>query len=593
MTPGRRPQLEMRPPAEARHRKLSAPADTSPSAVAEALDKVFEAKRARRVQPGGGENPQPFPSLTSSLSANTVFRESHSAASRVASPSANTVFRESHSAASPVAPLRARRADNPATAVRAKTALAPRSLRHHALPVRDAIFSLWRGLTAEPIPADASGRHAERLNRHFEYSLARELRRGRQVLLAAGFIVTIWAGLVPLSGAVIVAGSLVVQSGVKKVQHPAGGVVSAIFVHNGSKVKAGDELLRLDETSAHSNLQVIARQLDETRLRIARLNAERDGSEPHWPTQMSAELSSAERSRLLASEQNIFAQRTSARRGQQDLAGSRVQQLEEQIRGLEAQLASNRSQMTITAKELGNVEKLLKEKLVTMERLTSLQREAARLQGLDGQLSSQIAETRNKVNEARLQGIQTGESFSSQVLHDVNEAEAKEGELIERKAAAEDLAKRTTVRAPATGVVQELAVQTIGGVVSAGQVVMTIVPDGDALEIDARLSPDKIDQVHIGQTARVRLSAFNARTTPELTGAVDTVSADLIRDPVSGAGHYDIRITLPADEVRRLGALQLVPGMPAEVFLQTGSRTMLSYLFKPMTDQLSLMFRER
>jgi len=489
--------------------------------------------------------------------------------------------------------MRARQADNPATFVRAKTVLVLRSLRHYAPPVKDAILGVLRGLKAEPIPADASAHHADRLSRHFEHSLANELRRGRQVLLGAAVIVTIWAGFVPLSGAVIVAGSVVVQSGVKKVQHPAGGVVSAVFVHNGSKVKAGDELLRLDETSAHSNLQVIARQLDETRLRIARLNAERDGSEPHWPTEMSAELSSVERSRLLTSEQNIFAQRTSARRGQQDLAGSRVQQLEEQIRGLEAQLASNRSQMTITAKELGNVEKLLKEKLVTMERLTSLQREAARLQGLDGQLSSQIAETRNKVNEARLQGIQTGETFSSQVLHDVNEAEAKEGELIERKAAAEDLAKRTVVRAPATGVVQELAVHTIGGVVSAGQVVMAIVPDGDALEIDARLSPDKIDQVHAGQAAHVRLTAFNARTTPELTGAVDTVSADLVHDPVSGARYYDVRITLPADQVRRLGALQLVPGMPAEVFLQTGSRTMLSYLFKPMTDQLSWMFRER
>ncbi|MBO0754791.1 MAG: biotin/lipoyl-binding protein, partial [Bradyrhizobiaceae bacterium] len=366
--------------------------------------------------------------------------------------------------------MRVRQADNPAAVVRAKTTLALRSLRHHAPPVKDAILSLLRGLKAEPIPADASGHHADRLNRHFEHSLARELRRGRQVLLGAGLIVIIWAGLVPLSGAVIVTGSLVVQSGVKKVQHPAGGVVSAIFVHNGSKVKAGDELLRLDETSAHSNLQVIARQLDETRLRIARLNAERDGSEPHWPTEMSAELSPAERSRLLASEQGIFAQRTSARRGQEDLVGSRVQQLEEQILGLEAQLASNRSQMTITAKELVNVEKLLKEKLVTMERLSSLQREAARLQGLDGQLSSQIAETRNKVNEARLQGIQTGESFRSQVLRDVNEAEAKEGELIERKSAAEDLAKRTIVRAPVTGIVQELAVHTVGGVVSAGQV---------------------------------------------------------------------------------------------------------------------------
>src|SRR5262249_1526315 len=195
-----------------------------------------------------------------------------------------------------------------------------------------------------------------------------------------------WGGLVPLSGAVIVAGSLVVQSGIKKVQHPVGGVVSAIFVHNGSKVKAGAELLRLDKTSAHSNLQVIARQLDEARLRIARLNAERDGSKPNWPPEMSAELSTAERNRLLASDQDIFAQRAAARRGQHELSESRSKQLEKQILGLEAQLASNRTQMTITAKELRNVEKLLKEKLVTMERLTALQREAARLDGIDGQL---------------------------------------------------------------------------------------------------------------------------------------------------------------------------------------------------------------
>jgi HlyD family secretion protein len=566
MTPGRQPGREMRPPAEGRHRQVSAPAHTSPSAVAAALNRVLEAKQARRVQPGGSENLPPLSPLTSS-------------------PSANTLLRESRAVAPRLSPRRARQPDNPIVAVRAQ--------RQHALPVKDAILSLWRGLTAEPIPADASGPHADRLNRQFEHSLAGELRRGRLVLLGTGLVALIWAGLVPLSGAVIVAGSLVVQSGVKKVQHPAGGVVSAIFVHNGSKVKAGDELLRLDETSAHSNLQVITRQLDETRLRIARLNAERDGSEPHWPTNMSAELSASERHRLLASEQDIFAQRTSARRGEQELAESRVQQLREQILGLEAQLASNRSQMAITAKELENVEKLIKEKLVTMERLTSLQREAARLQGLDGQLSSQIAETRNKVNEARLQGLQTDEGFRSQVMHDVNEAEAKEGELIERKAAAEDLAKRTAVRAPAPGIVQELAVQTIGGVVSAGQEMMAIVPDGDALEIDARLSPDKIDQVHAGQTARVRLSAFNARTTPELTGAVDTLSADLVHDPHSGAAYYEVRITLPTEEVRRLGGLQLVPGMPAEVFLQTGSRTMLSYLFKPITDQLSWMFRER
>jgi HlyD family secretion protein len=534
--------------ARERRRQTSAPANTSPSAVAAALEKVQQAKRARSGQQGPAFGDASLPSPPPAFSPQTLLP------------------------APPPAPVRQTEILRAPRPVKAQPA--PASTRRDLVPVA-------------PAPRN------ETLNRHFERSLAGELRRGGRVLMAAGLFILVWAGLVPLSGAVIVAGTLVVQSSVKKVQHPAGGVVSAIFVHNGSKVKAGGELLRLDKTSAHSNLQVIARQLDEARLRIARLNAERDGSKPRWPAEMSAELSAAERHRLLASEQDIFAQRGAARRGQQQLAESRIKQLEKQILGLEAQLSSNRTQMTISAKELQNIEQLLKEKLVTMERLTALQREAARLQGIDGQLSSQVAETHNKINETRLQAIQTEENFRSEVMRDLNEAEAKEGELIERKTAADDQAKRTIVRAPATGTVQELVVHTVGGVVSAGEVMMAIVPDDDALEIDARLSPDKIDQVHLGQTAHVRLSAFNARTTPELSGIVETISADLVRDTQSGAVYYDVRIILPPSEVNRLGKLQLVPGMPAEVFLQTGDRTMLSYLFKPITDQLSRMFRER
>ncbi len=296
------------------------------------------------------------------------------------------------------------------------------------------------------------------------------MRRGKRVLIVAGVFVLGWAALVPISGAVIVAGSLVVQSSVKKIQHPTGGVVSSIFVRSGSKVNAGDELLRLDETSAHSNLQVLARQLDEIRLRIARLNAERDGlAEPKWPSDISAELSAGERDRLLASERDLFAARMRARRGQQELAKSRIEQLEKQISGLEAQLASNTKQVSITADELKNVEKLLEQKLVTMGRVTTLQREAARLDGMDGQLASQIAETRNKVNETRLQAIQTDENLRSEAVRDLSEAEAKEGELIERKIAAEDLLKRTVIRAPSTGTIQELAVHTLGGVVTPGR----------------------------------------------------------------------------------------------------------------------------
>ena len=216
----------------------------------------------------------------------------------------------------------------------------------NALAVKEGLRGLLETLRPEPVPQISADKQ-EALSPSFERALGSELRRGKRVLIVAGAFVFGWAALVPISGAVIVAGSLVVQSSVKKVQHPTGGVVSSIFVHNGSKVKAGDELLRLDETSAHTNLQVLARQLDEVRLRIARLNAERDGSAaPKWPTDIAAELSEAERNRLFISERELFAARMRARRGQQELAKSRIEQLEKQISGLEAQLASNSKQMS-------------------------------------------------------------------------------------------------------------------------------------------------------------------------------------------------------------------------------------------------------
>jgi HlyD family secretion protein len=438
-----------------------------------------------------------------------------------------------------------------------------------------------------------AGEQREPLRHILEHNLSSELRRGGRVLAIAGAIVLGWAGVVPLSGAVIVGGSLVVHSEVKKVQHPSGGIVAAIAIRNGSKVEAGQELVRLDETSARTNLQVIARQLDEVRLRIARLNAERDGVQPDWPVSLAADLDATERKRLYASERNFFATRASARRNEKELTESRVKQLEKQIGGLEAQLESNNAQLDITRGELKGVEGLLREKIVTIQRATALQREAARLDGIGGQLASQIAEIRGKMNEAELQSVQAEQNFRSEVMRDLNEAASKEGELIERRLAAEDQLRRTIVRAPTSGTIHDLGVHTAGGVVAPGEVLMTLVPDGDALEVDARLGPEKIDQVRIGQTARIRLSAFNAGTTPEISGTVDFVSPDLVRDSQTGARYYNVRIALRQDEVRRLANLQLVPGMPAEAFLQTESRTMLSYFFKPVTDQLARMFRER
>ncbi len=429
-----------------------------------------------------------------------------------------------------------------------------------------------------------------RAGRAFEH----ELRTGLRVLLVAGVLAGGWTVLMPLAGAVVVPGNLVVQSNVKTVQHPTGGVVAEIAVRNGMRVDVGDLLVRLDATQAQASLQVVSKQLDEVRARIARLVAERDGLAG---LQVPAEL--AERSgegvvkTLLASEESLFRARANARRSQIDLLQSRVSQLGEEITGLDAQVASKTRQLELITGELSGVQELYDKRLVPLTRLTSLQRESARIEGERGQLMSAIAETKSKIGEAQLQIVRIDQDFRTDVVKELGESQAKESELVERSVAARDLLDRIEIRSPASGVIHQLSAHTIGGVIRAGDAIMEVVPDTDDLQIEARMQPSDIDQVHTGQTAFVRFSAFNQRVTPQLTGLVSYVSADTTRDQQTNAAYFTVRVMLPEDERRRLAGLQLVSGMPAEVFMQTGSRTMMSYLLKPIADQFQRAFVER
>jgi HlyD family secretion protein len=400
--------------------------------------------------------------------------------------------------------------------------------------------------------------------------------------------------LVPLSGAVAVTGSLVVQSSTKKVQHPSGGIVAQIPVHDGMHVNAGDLVLRLDETQARASLQVITSQLDEIMVRIARLEAERDGlDEPRLPPALAERSGDQALGARFASEESLFKARATSRQNQKELLQSRVAQLEEQIEGLEAQIKSNASQRELIAGELEGVQGLFEKRLAPITRLNALQRDSARLEGERGQLQSTIAETKSKIGEAQLQMIRIDRDFRADVIKDLREAEGKEAELAERRVAAQDQLNRIDIRAPTAGIVHQLAVHTLGGVIRAGDVVMEIVPDADELQVEARLPPKDIDQVKVGQTTLVRFSAFDQRTTPQLSGVVSYVSADLSHEQQGDTSYYTVRVTLPEEEHRRLAGLRLVSGMPAEIFVQTGSRTMTSYLLKPVTDQLRRAFNER
>lgn len=429
-----------------------------------------------------------------------------------------------------------------------------------------------------------------RASRAFE----RELRTGLRALLVVGILAGGWMVLVPLAGAVVVPGNLVVQSNVKTIQHPTGGVVAEIPVHNGMRVSSGDLLLRLDATQAQASLQVVSKQLDEARARMARLVAERDGQpRPVVPAELSARQDEGNVKVLLASEASLFRARATARDSQKDLLQSRVSQLGEEIGGLEAQVASKARQIELITGELAGVQELYDKRLVPLNRLTTLQRESARIEGERGQLISAIAETKAKIGEAQLQIVKLDQDFRSDVVKELGESQGKEAELSERGVAARDVLERIELRAPTSGVIHQLAAHTLGGVIRAGDAIMEIVPDSDDLQIEARLQPNDIDQVRTGQQAYVRFSAFNQRVTPQLAGQVSYVSADISHDQQTNAPYFTVRVMLPDDERRRLAGLQLVSGMPAEVFMQTGSRTMFSYLFKPIFDQLQRAFVER
>jgi len=428
-------------------------------------------------------------------------------------------------------------------------------------------------------------------------SFERELRVGLRVLLAGLVLGGGWMTLMPLAGAVVVPGNLVVQSNVKTIQHPTGGVVAEIPVHNGMRVAVGDLLLRLDPTQAQASLQVVSKQLDESRARIARLIAERDGlPQPEVPAELAGRLEENAVKDLLVSEETQFKARASARYSQKDLLQSRVAQLGEQIGGLDAQVASKAKQLELIAGELTGVQDLYDKRLVPITRLTTLQREAARIEGERGQLISAIAETKAKVGEAQLQIVRIDQDFRTEVVKELGEVQGKEGELVQRGVAARDMLDRIELRAPTSGIVHQLAAHTVGGVIKAGDAIMEVVPDSDDLQVEARLQPNDIDQVRVGQKALIRFSAFNQRTTPQIVGLVSFVSADVSHDQTASAANvsfFTVRMTLPEDELRRLAGLQLVSGMPAEVFMQTGSRTMMSYLMKPITEQLQRAFVER
>ena len=428
------------------------------------------------------------------------------------------------------------------------------------------------------------------------HSIQRYMIVGMVIVGFVTFGIGGWAATSELTGAVIGQGVLVVDSSVKKVQHPTGGVVGELRVREGDKVLAGDILLRLDETQTLANATIVSKSFDELVARQARLEAERDNADQITFPKLLLERTrdpASEAARAIAAERSLFDLRRQARGGQKAQLKERSAQLQEEIKGYLGQAEAKQREVDFVHKELEGVRTLFEKRLVPMNRLTALERDTARLEGERSQLSGMTAQAKGKIAEIELQIIQIDQDLRTEVGKDLIETRSKISELAERKTAAVDQLYRVDIRAPQSGRVHQLTVHTVGGVISPGEQIMLIVPDADALAVEVKIAPRDIDQVYVGQAASMRFAAFDQKTTPEIEGEVSLVSADLTQDQRTGTSYYTARVLLNPEEVARLGNAKLLPGMPVDVFIKTPGRTALSYLIKPLRDQAERAFKER
>ena len=410
-------------------------------------------------------------------------------------------------------------------------------------------------------------------------------------LLGIGLV---WGSLAKIKGAVIAPGVVVVEGKPKILQHLDGGIVGEIFVKDGDDVTEGDVVMRLDPTMLGANEDLVYTRLRETMARVARLEAERDSERQiAWPD----DLINAQDNPIVASamlgQEKLFRARRIAASGQVQQLEQRIAQFNDQIDGLNALILSKETQAQKIREEADAKRTLVEKGWLAKPVILTLEREELRLKGDVANHQSEIARLLNSISETDVQILQLRRERQAEVLTELRQADTEASDFREQLTTASDQLRRIDVIAPVTGKVHNMTVTTIGGVVAPGQEIMQIIPADDRLIIEAQVDPADIDQIYPGQKTTVRLSAFNMRTTPEMNGLVIQSSADRIIDQVTGMPYYSVKIEIPPNELARLPEnLTLLPGMPAESFMQTDSRSVLSYILKPATDAMDHTFRE-
>lgn len=408
-------------------------------------------------------------------------------------------------------------------------------------------------------------------------------RIGYAVLFVTFGLFGSWAAFAPLNSAALAPGVVTVKSYRKTVQHLEGGIIKAIHVRDGDQVSAGDVLLELDGTQALAELEMVRSQLIAAVALGARLVAERDGLDAIDFKQNAATVDP----RVLEAQQNevqVFQARRDARLGETDVLEKRIVQLDEQIRGFNAVIAGKQKESAFYDEEVRDLSALLKEGFVDKQRLREQQRNAVRLLSEIAELRSSIAGARLHIGETQLQIMQLNKEFTAEVVTQQSEVQTKIFDLNERFAAVAERATRIRVRAPESGMVLGMQVHTVGGVIAPGTPLLDLVPASEDLVVDAQISPIDIDRIGVGKLVDIRFSAFKSATTPVIEGRLARVSADRLVNEQTGVPYYLGRVELTDKGRKALGELTLVPGMPAEVLINTGERTLLNYLVQPATN---------
>lgn len=395
-----------------------------------------------------------------------------------------------------------------------------------------------------------------------------------------------WAALAPLDSAAYAPGVVTVQTYRKTVQHLEGGIVKDVLVHDGDIVKKGDPVIILDENQIRAEYEMTLSQLIAAKAIIARLAAERDGLSSINFDQI-PELTTPRGIEARNGEVQVFNARRGARLGQIAVLQERIGQLNQQIKGTDTMIGTKANLGKSYSGEIGELNDLLAQGFIDKQRLLEQQRKLDMLKTEVEDHRSSIIKTRLQINETQLQLLQVSKDFNSDVVKQLTEAQTKAYDLQERSSALEDRLNRVIIRAPDNGMVIGMTVHTIGGVVRPGTALLDIVPSISDLIVEAHVAPVDISRIAIGKLAKIRFSAFNSATTPEIEGVVTQVSADRLTDEKTGMPYYLARVRVTDEGEIKLGDKKLLPGMPADVLINTGERTMLQYLMQPARNAIS------